>query len=241
MIKKTQTFVLLHFIQNVFFFFFTKRNFLGEQAKLLLHPCSDVSAAPFATQPSESEHVSGARCRSAHNAYRSDLNSVTTDNLASSWGSIRGWLEYATCHFCIREPAVQSGTFSLVFVIILQAKLLSSRGLKCQMIYSSPRCLLLSSAPPLLPHSGGVRGWDLLKVVSKPEDAVNKGGIDIVFVFKLKSCAHRSQPEPLPPPPPPRSVVLLVGGFASSPPCCCSETETNRLKDVKHELVLGQN
>lgn len=96
-------------------------------------------------QTSESEHVSGAHRGSAHNAYRSDLNSVTTDNFASSWGSIRARSEYATCHFCIREHAVQSGTFSLVFVIILQAKLVSSRGLECQMIYSSPRCRLLSS------------------------------------------------------------------------------------------------
>lgn len=121
----------------------TKKEF-GGWSKLLFHPSTVVSAAPFAT---ESEHVNGARSGSAHNAYRPDLNSVTTDNFASSWGSIRGRLKYATCHFCIWEHAVQSGTFSLVFVIILQAKLVSSRGLKCQMIYSSPRCHLHSSEP----------------------------------------------------------------------------------------------
>lgn len=91
-----------------------------------------------ATQMSEREHVNSTLRRSAHNAYRSDLNSVTTDNFTNSWGSIKAHLKYATCHFYIRKHAVQNGTFSLVFVIILQAKLVSSWGLKCQMIYSSP-------------------------------------------------------------------------------------------------------
>lgn len=75
---------------------------------------------------------------SAHHSYRSDLNSVTTDNFTNSWGSIKAHLKYAARHFYIRKHAVQNGTFSLVFVIILQAKLVSSWGLKCQMIYSSP-------------------------------------------------------------------------------------------------------
>lgn len=85
---------------------------------------------------------------------------------------------------------------------------------------------------------GGVRGWDLLKVVSKPGDAVNKGGIDIVFVFKLKSCAHRSQREPLPPPPP-RSVVLVDSSSLSvalhpvdGVDALKRELKTKQLKDV---------
>ncbi len=97
-----------------------------------------------ATQTPEWEHVSSIPRGSAHNAYHSDLNSVTTDNFTNSWGSIKAHLKYATCHFYIRKHAVQNGTFSLVFVIILQAKLVSSWGLKCQMIYSSPHCQLHS-------------------------------------------------------------------------------------------------
>lgn len=142
MIQNNTCFITFYMENDIFFL---KHFFFDGRPKLLFHPSTVVSAPPFATHTSESEHVNGARSRSAHNAYRSDLNSVTTDNFASSWGSIRGRLEYATCHFCIREHAVQSGTFSLVFVIILQAKLVSSRGLKCQMIYSSPRCHLHSS------------------------------------------------------------------------------------------------
>lgn len=90
----------------------------------------------------ECEHVNSTSRWSAHNSYRSDLNSVTTDNFTNSWSSIRAHLKYATCHFYIRKHAVPNGTFSLVFMIILQANLVSSRSLKCQMIYSSPCCHL---------------------------------------------------------------------------------------------------
>lgn len=110
-------------------------------------------------QTSEWEHVNSTPRGSAHNAYHSDLNSVTTDNFTNSWGSIKAHLKYATCHFYIRKHAVQNGTFSLVFVIILQAKLVSSWGLKCQMIYSSPHCHLHSAE---LRWMGGGKGWDLL-------------------------------------------------------------------------------
>lgn len=91
---------------------------------------------------SECEHVNSAPRWSAHNSYRSDLNSVTTDNFTNSWSSIRAHLKYATCHFYIRKHAVPNGTFSLVFMIILQGNLVSSRSLECQMIYSSPCCHL---------------------------------------------------------------------------------------------------
>lgn len=104
-----------------------------------------AEASRPATQTPQWEHVN-------HNAYHSDLNSVTTDNFTNSWGSIKAHLKYATCHFYIRKHAVQNGTFSLVFVIILQAKLVSSWGLKCQMIYSS------SPLPPPLCRAV-VKGW----------------------------------------------------------------------------------
>lgn len=103
-----------------------------------------ASVVQCTTQTSEWEHVNSIPRGSAHNAYHSDLNSVTTDNFTNSWGSIKAHLKYATCHFYIRKHAVQNGTFWLVFVIILQAKLVSLWGLKCQMIYSSPHCHLHS-------------------------------------------------------------------------------------------------
>ncbi|MEQ2189194.1 hypothetical protein GOODEAATRI_022723 [Goodea atripinnis] len=99
----------------------------------------------------EHEHVNSTHRGSAHNAYRSDLNSVMPDNFTNSWGSIKAHLKYATCHFYIRRHAVQNGTLSLVFVIILQAKFVSSCGLKCQMIYP------LSPPPLTLPPSRA--GW----------------------------------------------------------------------------------
>lgn len=102
----------------------------------------------------EEKHVTGPLRGSAHSAYHSDLNSVTTDNFTNSRGSIKAHLKCATCHFYIRKHAVQNGTFSLVFVIILQANLVSSWGLKCQMIYSFPHCQRYS----LRAFGGGVEG-----------------------------------------------------------------------------------
>lgn len=87
-------------------------------------------AVQCAMQACECEHVNSTPRGSAHNAYHSDLNSVTTDNFTNSWGSIKAHLKYATCYFYIRRHAVQNGTLSLVFVIILQAKLVSLWGLK---------------------------------------------------------------------------------------------------------------
>lgn len=117
-----------------FFFFARELVFLHLLHSAVSHSLP-LPLPPCATQACECEHVSSAPRGSAHNAYRSDLNSVTTDNFTNSWGSIKAHSKYATCHFYIRRHAVQNGTLSLVFVIILQAKLVSLWGLKCQMIY----------------------------------------------------------------------------------------------------------
>lgn len=131
----------LHYVSQIWFESAYKLLFLFLRPWLCLARQRRPAPSPVeqcSTQTSEWEHVNITPRWSAHNAYHSDLNSVTTDNFTNSWGSIKAHLKYATCHFYIRKHAVQNGTFSLVFVIILQAKLVSSRGLKCQMIYSSP-------------------------------------------------------------------------------------------------------
>ena len=108
-----------------------------------LHAAASATVVQYTTQTSECGHVNSTPRGSAHNVYRSDLNSVTTDDFRNSWGSIKAHLKYATCYFYIRKHAVQNGTLSLVFVIILQANLVSLWGLWWQMTYSPPHFLLL--------------------------------------------------------------------------------------------------
>lgn len=133
--------------------------------------------------------MNSTRRGSAQNAYHSDLNSVTPDNFTNSWGSIKAHLKYATCHFYIRRHAVQNGTLSLVFVIILQAKLVSSWGLKCQMIYPlSPPPLTLRPPPP---SRAGWRRGVRFTFKFKPGEAVDERGRRMhCLCLSQISCAH---------------------------------------------------
>lgn len=138
-------------------FFFSSRIYLFLSSYFSPPPLCGSAARPAtevqcSTQTSEWDHVNSSPRGSAHNAYHSDLNSVTTDNFTNSWGSIKAYLKCATCHFYIRKHAVQNGTFSLVFCDYFTGKVGLLMGPQV------PNYLFLPPLPPPLSRAV-VKGW----------------------------------------------------------------------------------